>query len=181
MHTHTHTHFRQSLHFRNALAVLSANLLLVASAKIRVPLGVVDFTLQSFLVPMLVCVMGRKLALITVGSYLLEGALGFSVFQGTPERGIGIMYMAGPTAGYLFGFFIAQLIPTLKSPSNNGSVYFRLGLGHLVIHGLGIFWLSVLFGFERALAIDGQFWLGMLTKIILGGSILKFFSSPQDC
>ena len=36
--------------------------------------------------------------------YLVEGALGLPVFADTPERGIGLAYMMGPTGGYLIGF-----------------------------------------------------------------------------
>ena len=42
--------------------------------------------------------------------YLAEGAVGLPVFAGTPERGIGIAYMMGPTGGYLVGFVLSAAI-----------------------------------------------------------------------
>ena len=42
--------------------------------------------------------------------YLAEGAIGLPVFAGTPERGIGLPYMLGPTGGYLLGFAPAAAI-----------------------------------------------------------------------
>ena len=39
--------------------------------------------------------------------YLAAGALGLPVFAGTPEKGIGLVYMLGGTGGYLLGFLLA--------------------------------------------------------------------------
>ena len=46
----------------------------------------------------------------TVLAYLLVGAAGLPVFAGTPERGIGLAYMMGPTGGFLMGFVLAAWI-----------------------------------------------------------------------
>src|SRR6266849_5783408 len=50
---------------------------------------------------------GVRLGLATVLLYLAEGAAGLPVFASTPERGIGLAYMLGPTGGYLLGFVLA--------------------------------------------------------------------------
>ena len=47
---------------------------------------------------------GWRLGTATVLFYLAQGAMGLPVFAGTPEKGIGLAYMAGPTGGYLLGF-----------------------------------------------------------------------------
>src|SRR3546814_10660115 len=50
---------------------------------------------------------GIRLATATLLLYLAEGALGLPVFAGTPEKGLGLAYMAGPTGGYLVGYVLA--------------------------------------------------------------------------
>ena len=78
---------------------------LALSAKVKVPLWPVDASLQTLALFTIAAAFGRRLAVATVALYLLEGALGLPVFQGTPERGIGLAYMAGPTGGYLVGVY----------------------------------------------------------------------------
>ena len=51
-----------------------------------------------------------SLAVAGFGLYLLQGAFGLPVFQGTPEKGLGMVYMMGPTGGYLAGFFVAAVV-----------------------------------------------------------------------
>ncbi|MDP7624620.1 MAG: biotin transporter BioY [Rhodospirillales bacterium] len=48
---------------------------------------------------------GWKLGGLTILAYLAEGAFRLPVFAGTPAKGIGLAYMAGPTGGYLVGFY----------------------------------------------------------------------------
>lgn len=92
------------------LLAFAGTLLLTVAAKTRVVLGPVDMSMQTLAVFMIGAAFGMRLAVATVLLYLAEGALGFPVFQGTPEKGIGLAYMAGPTAGYLLGFLAAAAI-----------------------------------------------------------------------
>ena len=61
-------------------------------------------TMQTFVVLFLGISFGYKIALATVGLYLLEGILGLPVFSNSPERGVGLLILLGPTMGYLIGF-----------------------------------------------------------------------------
>ena len=54
-------------------------------------------------------VFGTKLGAMTIMLYYVEGAMGIPVFAGTPEKGIGLAYMLGPTGGYLAGFLLAAM------------------------------------------------------------------------
>ena len=81
--------------------ILIGNLLLILSAKIQIPFWPVPMTMQTFVVLMLGAVLGARAGAATVALYLFEGGLNFAVFAGTPERGIGVAYMYGPTGGYL--------------------------------------------------------------------------------
>ena len=69
-------------------------------------------TMQTFVVVLIGVTLGWKLGLATVFAYLFEGAIGIPVFAGTPEKGLGVAYLMGPTGGYLFGFLVATYVAT---------------------------------------------------------------------
>jgi biotin transport system substrate-specific component len=84
--------------------------LLTLSAKVQVPFWPVPMTMQTLVVLMLGMAYGRWLGAATVLAYLAVGAVGFPVFAGTPQRGIGLVYMMGPTGGFLIGFVAAAWV-----------------------------------------------------------------------
>jgi biotin transport system substrate-specific component len=84
--------------------------LLTLSAKVQVPFWPVPMTMQTLVVLMLGMAYGRWLGAATVLAYLAVGAAGFPVFAGTPQRGIGLAYMMGPTGGFLIGFVAAAWV-----------------------------------------------------------------------
>ena len=79
---------------------------IVASAKAQIPFWPVPLTLQTLVIAVLAMGYGARLGGVTLASYLALGAAGLPVFAGTPEKGIGLAYMAGPTGGYLVGFLL---------------------------------------------------------------------------
>jgi biotin transport system substrate-specific component len=85
--------------------------------------------------------------------YLAIGALGFPVFSG--GRG-GLAHFAGPTGGYLAGYFFAAILAGLFS-RKRGPVASVLGtiLGFTSILALGTFGLKLITGisWERAIAV----------------------------
>src|SRR3954466_15025888 len=95
---------------RQATLVVLGTALLWASAKTQLPMWPVPMTMQSFVVLVLGMAYGPRLAVATISAYLFEGAFGLPVFAGTPEKGIGLAYMAGPTGGYLLGFVLGALV-----------------------------------------------------------------------
>src|SRR5690606_14969027 len=95
---------------RLGAVVVLGTLLLTASAKIQVPFWPVPMTMQTFVVLFLGAALGPRLGALTVLLYLAQGALGLPVFAGTPEKGIGLAYMLGPTGGYLIGFVPAAYV-----------------------------------------------------------------------
>ena len=70
----------------------------------------VPMTPQTAIVFLLGIAYGWRLAAATVLLYTRRGAAGLPVFAGTPEKGIGLPYMLGPTGGYLAGFVAAAAI-----------------------------------------------------------------------
>ena len=99
--------------FKKISLILLGTLLLTISAKIKVPFYPVPMTMQTFVVVLIGIAFGWKLGLATIFAYLFEGAIGLPVFAGTPEKGIGIIYMMGPTGGYLVGFYQFLLLVLL--------------------------------------------------------------------
>ena len=95
---------------RVIIITIIGSLLLTLSAKIKIPFYPVPMTMQTFVVILLGITLGHKLALATVGLYLIEGILGLPVFSNSPEKGIGFVYFIGPTMGYLIGFLFTTFL-----------------------------------------------------------------------
>jgi len=162
---------------RWAVLMVVGSLLLTASAKAQVPMWPVPMTMQSFVVLVIGMAYGARLAGATVALYLFQGALGLPVFAGTPEKGIGLAYMAGPTGGYLVGFLIVAVVmgwlaergwdrkalPSLAA----------LTIGTVLLFVPGVAWLAVLVGFEQAVQAGlVPFLLGSVLKLALAAAVL---------
>jgi len=163
---------------RNALVVIGGSLLLTASAKLEIPFFPVPLTMQTLVVLCLGMVLGARLGALTVVAYLAQGAAGLPVFAGTPEKGIGLAYMAGPTGGYLLGFVLAAaLTGWLATRRWDRSVIGTIAamlLGNLVIYALGVAWLGQVVGWDKPVLSYGvtPFLLGDLVKILVGAALL---------
>jgi biotin transport system substrate-specific component len=136
-----------------ALAV-GGTALLVLSAKTRVVLGPVDMSLQTLAVFLIAASFGMRLAVATLLLYMVEGMLGWPVFQGTPEKGLGLAYMVGTTGGYLVGFVVAAAIVGWAADRGWDRSFFRffgvLLVAEFAILALGYGWLAVLIGPDKA-------------------------------
>ena len=78
--------------FKSLITVILGSIILTISAKIKIPFYPVPMTMQTFVVLLLGVSFGYKIAVATVGLYLVEGILGLPVFSNSPEKGIGIVY-----------------------------------------------------------------------------------------
>ncbi len=160
----------------NAALVVGGSLVLWVSAKIQVPFYPVPMTLQTLAIMVIAASFGMRLGLATVLLYLAEGAFGLPVFAGTPEKGIGLAYMIGPTGGYLAGFVLAVgLVGYLAERGFDRDIFKLFGAmlaGDAVIFALGILWLGALLGWDKPVLEWGlyPFILGDLTKIALAAS-----------
>ncbi len=160
----------------NAALVVAGSLVLWASAKIQVPFYPVPMTLQTLAIMAIAASFGMRLGIATLLLYLAEGAFGLPVFAGTPEKGIGLAYMIGPTGGYLVGFVLAVgLVGWLAERGFDGNVFKLFGImlaGDVIIFALGIFWLGTVLGWDKPVLAWGlyPFILGDVTKIALAAS-----------
>jgi len=138
-----------------AAALLFGVCLLTLSAKLQVPFWPVPMTMQTLVVLMLGMAYGPRLGAGTVLAYLLVGAAGLPVFAGTPERGIGLAYMMGPTGGFLMGFVLAAWITgALAERGWDRSVPWcaaAMLAGTVVIFVLGLAALIPITGLSRAI------------------------------
>lgn len=136
-------------------AILFGVCLLTLSAKLQVPFWPVPMTMQTLVVLMLGMAYGPRLGAGTVLAYILVGAVGFPVFAGTPERGIGLAYMMGPTGGFLMGFVVAAWITgVLAERGWDRSVLWcaaAMLVGTVGIFVLGLAALAPVTGFSRAI------------------------------
>ena len=162
---------------RDVVAVVLGSLLLTASAKLQVPFWPVPMTMQSLVVLLLGMSCGLRLGTATVLLYLAEGAVGLPVFAGTPERGIGLAYMMGPTGGYLIGFVLAAA--ALGSLAERGCdrslarIAAAMIAGHLILFVPGVLWLAVSLGFAKAVAVGATpFLAATALKTALGIALM---------
>jgi len=151
--------------------------LLTLSAKVKVPFYPVPMTMQTMVVLMIAMAGGLRLGAATVGLYLMQGALGFPVFADTPESGIGLAYMMGPTGGYLVGFLAAAAFAGWCGDKGFGRSILGslavMSLGHVVIFAFGYAYLASLIGALAAFKAGvAPFAMATVLKIALGAAMM---------
>ncbi|WP_423906822.1 biotin transporter BioY [Candidatus Spongiihabitans sp.] len=147
--------------------------LLTLSAKIKIPFYPVPVTMQTFVVLALGIAYGSKLGASTVLLYLAVGVIGLPVFAGTPEKGMGLVYVMGPTGGYLLGFVIAAATTGYLAEKGWDRkltlTFAAMLIGNIIIYIPGLIWLANVVGWDKPIFEWGMypFLLGDLAKIVL--------------
>jgi len=161
---------------RAVILIVAGTMLLALSAKVNLPLPYVPMTLQTLVVLMLGAAYGWRLGCATVIAYLAEGAIGLPVFAG-PVGGLGPL--AGPTAGYLFGFVAAAFVTGRLSERgwdrNTAWLFAAMAIGHVIILAAGFAWLAYGIGLGTGKAwVVGvlPFIAGSVVKSALGATLL---------
>jgi biotin transport system substrate-specific component len=162
---------------RFAVLALLGALALTLAAKWKVPLYPVSMTMQTAIVFLIGAAYGFRLAVASLLIYLLEGAVGLPVFTDTPDRGIGLIYMLGPTGGYLVGSVLAAgLVGLLAGKGLLQSPWLALPIflaADVVIFACGVGWLSTMFGGGSALRLGlHPFLYGEALKIALAAALV---------
>ena len=139
-------------YLKNIALVLFGTLLLALSSKVQVPFWPVPMTMQTFIVFIIGMAYGWRLAFFTLVAYLFEGALGLPVFA----KGGGLLYLTGPTAGYLYGMTIAAGVIGAFAELGYNNSYFKslisLLIGTFIIFLFGVGYLGSVIGYDKALA-----------------------------
>jgi biotin transport system substrate-specific component len=193
----------QSQILKSLFVIVLGSIILTISAKIKVPFYPVPMTMQTFVVVLIGVTLGWKLGLATVFAYLFEGAIGIPVFAGTPEKGLGVAYLMGPTGGYLFGFLVATYVAgSFKYDNCFDSQKFKLAKENLpfffafrsaitlpykniiklifsvsFIYIFGLLWLGLLIGWDKPILQLGAypFLLAELFKMLILAYVAGFF------
>lgn len=158
---------------RNTILAVAGTLLLTLSAKVSIPFYPVPMTMQTLVVLALGMAYGWKLGAATMLLYLAEGAVGLPVFSGTPDKGIGLVYMMGGTGGYLVGFILAASLTGYLAEHgwdrNIVTTALAMLLGNLLIYIPGLLWLGSLYGWDKPILAWGltPFLFGDLVKLVL--------------
>ncbi|AMS39766.1 biotin transporter BioY [Aminobacter sp. NyZ550] len=143
------------------VAVVAGSLLLTASAKIQVPFYPVPMTMQTLVVIGLGLALGPVRGTAAVALYLAQGALGLPVFAGTPEKGIGLAYMTGPTGGYLAGYLPAAVLAGWLAERgwdrNAATAMLAALLAGAVIYVPGLLWLGNVVGWDKPVLAFGLY------------------------
>lgn len=161
----------------NLLLVVAGAVLMTVSAKFQVPLYPVPLSLQTLVAIGLGFTLGPVLGGTAVFVYLVQGAMGLPVFAGTPQLGIGLPYMLGPTGGFLVGFLLASIVAgTLVRAGFARGVVSTLAVALLAgasVYAPGLLWLGGYVGFGGGLLEAGlyPFIAGDLVKAILAALI----------
>lgn len=156
---------------------IAGTLVLTLSAKTKVMLGPVDISMQTLAVLLIAATFGMRLGVATVLLYMAEGAMGFPVFQSTPEKGIGVAYMLGSTGGYLAGFVIMAAI--VGWAADRGwdrhpiKLFNAMLVAEVVMMAMGFAWLALLIGPEKSWQFGVvPFIVGDLIKVALAASLV---------
>ncbi|TWG89938.1 biotin transport system substrate-specific component [Mesorhizobium sp. J18] len=153
--------------------VVACSLLLAVSAKISVPFYPVPLTMQTFVVIGLGLALGPARGGAAVLLYLAEGVAGLPVLAGTPEKGVGLAYMMGPTGGYLLGYLPAVLLAGMLAvrgwDRHPVTAMTAALLAGAVIYVPGLVWLGLVIGFDKPVLEFGlyPFILGDIVKAML--------------
>ncbi len=155
--------------------ILFSTFLITLSAKLKVPFYPVPMTMQPFVIVLIGIIFGWRVGGTIILTYLLQGALGFPVFAGTPEKGIGLSYILGPTFGYILGFLVSVIIAGYLNFQVN--FFRRILLASICIapiYILGMIWLGSTIGWDKPIFDLGAkpFLLAESFKVILIATIL---------
>lgn len=153
----------QSVVYAGMFAALTA-----AGAFIAIPISVVPFTLQNLFTTLAGLLLGARVGALSQITYILVGLAGLPVFAGG-KAGLGVLL--GPTGGYLIGFVLgAFTIGKLAEIRKHPSAWWLFAsalLGHVVIYGAGVTWLS----FIAHISVRKAAIVGLLP--FLPGDVLK--------
>jgi biotin transport system substrate-specific component len=161
----------------NLMLVVAGSLLMTIAAKVQVPFYPVPMSMQTFVAIGLGLALGPVRGTAAVLFYLAQGSAGLPVFAGTPQQGIGLAYMVGPTGGFLAGFalvaFVAGLFSRIGFDRNPVTAMAAALVAGFAIYLPGLAWLGLFTGYGETLLAAGlyPFILGDVAKALLAALV----------
>ncbi|MGI6855019.1 biotin transporter BioY [Mesorhizobium sp. 1B3] len=164
---------RPATAIQSAAVIITGTALMALAAKVQIPFWPVPMTLHTLGVMAFAVAFGPRAAVSIFASYLALGAAGLPVFSGSPERGIGVAYLMGPTGGYLLGYLIASgLVGYLAVGKKTFGRIWAMLVGMIPIYGLGVAWLAFYIPSSELFVVGvAPFLLGDLVKICVVAAI----------
>jgi len=139
----------QYMAYASLMAALTA-----VGAYVHIPFGPIPIVLQNLFVLLAGLLLGSRWGAISIGIYLLVGAIGIPVFAGAKG---GIAHFIGPTGGYLVGFLLASYIVGFISEHAQRRLsidILAVTLGSVAVYLLGVPWLKVVAGLSWGKALS---------------------------
>lgn len=145
---------KENLVLKNIIYAFFMSIVIALFSRIVVflPFTPVPISFQNIICLMMGVFLGKRTGALAVFFFLVQGMCGFPVFSG---GGSGILWLFGPTGGYLLGYLLGAYV--------TGSIYEKkrdlLGLitglaaGALVVYLLGAARLSLLIGGKQAILL----------------------------
>jgi biotin transporter BioY len=158
---------------KDIILILIFTLLTAISAKLKIEIGPVPITGQTFAVLLSGALLGFRRGALAQIFYLLGGLAGIPWFS----RGGGISYLMSSTFGYIIGFVLAASVVGFLCERGFDrkidSAILAMFLGNVLIYFPGLLWLSKFVGFGKVLEIGlYPFIIGDIIKLFLAALIL---------
>lgn len=138
---------------KDIFLVLGFAIITGLSAQLKVEIGAIPITMQTFVVLLSGILLGSKKGAASQITYLFMGLSGLPWFS----RGGGLVYLFSPTFGYILGFILAAFIIGFLIEKgwgkNIGTMVLALLVGEIAIYLPGILWLYPFVGLEKLLVI----------------------------
>src|SRR6266404_8087614 len=156
--------------------VIGFSLLTALAAQIVIPIGPIPITAQTFAVLLTGALLGSRLGAMAMITYLIEGASGLPFFSGGHG---GLLYLMGPTGGYLIAFPAAAYITGAFAEHGWDRRFLTaaaaMAIGSAIVMLSGWAWFSVLMRTSPMLTVYAtvvRFIPGDIIKISLAAAVL---------
>lgn len=149
---------------------------LCIAGPVVIPIGMVPMSFANMAIYLIIILLDKKRATISVAIYLLIGLVGLPVFAGFTG---GMGKLLGPTGGYLIGYLVLSLIAGTVMEKCKFS-FIALVIGTISLYLIGTLWLMFQskLDFITALSVGVLPFvifdvIKMVLAVILGNSIKK--------
>ncbi len=127
-----------------AFWIVTFTILTAIGAQIEVPNQPVPYTMQTFFVLLAGAILGKRNGTISMGLYLILGAVGIPIFSGGSS---GFLRIFGATGGYLLSFPIAAYVIGFLTELRRELwwMIFSMLIGSLIYFSIGTIQLNIIY------------------------------------
>ena len=122
------------------VGLCTALLVIFAQISMPIPFSVVPITFQTFAVILIAIILEQRLAIWTIGVYILLGCIGLPVFSAFSG---GLSKVFGPTGGFITGFIVmAWMIGWEARKGNQAHLWLVTYMGLFIDYLIGVLQLA---------------------------------------